>query len=170
MSKKNIQLKKKEMLAKLFSEKPEVLAAKKFTGAILLVWLVIQIIELGTEYYCVAQGLIAFSPVNIIVVLAMMFLLWTIYQGVRKLAYLPALGSIFMIIRTFTKHIYSLMSAQYDMPVRIYAAVFIFAAYSQLIILFYLLSNEKTTLYFDEVKKIILKLIPASGNKHNSKK
>lgn len=167
--KNNIQQKKKEMLARLFKEKPEVLAAKKLTGAILIVWLMIRIMELCVEYYCVAQGIIQFSAVNTITCLVMLLFLWTIYQGVRTLAYLPLLGCIFMIIQTFTEQIYALLSVQYILPIRIYGALFIFAAYAQLILLLYLMGNAKSTLYFDEVKAVMLKLNLGAQNKAHTK-
>lgn len=165
----NIQQQKKEILARLFKEKPEVLSAKRFTGFILIIWLIIRIAELCVEYYCVAQGMIQFSVINAITFLVMLLFLWTIYQGIRTLAYLPLLCSIFMIIQTFTEQAYSLLSAQYLLPIRIYGAAFIFAAYAQLILLLYLMGNAKSTLYFDEIKAVIINMNLGSQSNNHTK-
>ena len=63
-----IQQKKKLLLEKLFREHPEVLLAKRFTGLILLIWLITRIISLCAEYYCASLEIISFSiPISCIV-------------------------------------------------------------------------------------------------------
>lgn len=168
---KEIQQKKKALITKLFNEHPEIREAKKFTGIIVLVWFLTRVFAVATEYYCVLQGVLPFSIANLAALLVMALFVWTIYQGIRTLAYLPILGSVIMIIQTFTEQLYSLLSAQYILSVRIYAAAFIVTAYAQLFLMLFLLSNEKSTMYFDAMKKIAVQLGLAdnSVNRHGKR-
>ena len=168
---KEIQQKKKALITKLFNEHPEIREAKKFTGIIVLAWFLTRVFAVATEYYCVLQGVLPFSIANLAALLVMALFVWTIYQGIRTLAYLPILGSVIMIIQTFTEQLYSLLSAQYILSVRIYAAAFIVTAYAQLFLMLFLLSNEKSTMYFDAMKKIAVQLGLAdnSVNRHGKR-
>ena len=153
-----IQEKKKQLIDKVMRERPEVLSAKRFTGVIVLIWLATRMFQLATEYYCVMLDMVEFSVLNTIVLLVTVLFVWTIYQGVKTLAFLPILGGIFMIIQTFKNGLYSLLFADVMLPVKLYAGAFILAAYAQVVLLVFLVANSKSNVYFDAMKDVAKRL------------
>ena len=128
MKGKELHLALKAGMEEEFQRDPSIRAGKKLTGFLLALWILSRVFFLVMDLICSRIGFIEFNPANIAAFAVSLLFALLLYRGAGKLALLPLVGGLIMLVNIFREGTLRLLSLDLDPVLHLYVISYVLAA------------------------------------------